>query len=194
MTSTQRKRLQKRRLPGQPAETIYDFVIGNTAVNTQNANEIDIVNKNVVFGCTNHLKIECSPQVKMETLKKGIFDRMRCEVENVFATIETRVHYSILSAMDNSILLIMELAMMSVDASSSNYLDSAVLDPDQGDFLEITNGLKQTASSRFNSSMDLNRTDETHDNINFEAGSLPVIERNFDQETHTHHRCILKFV
>ena len=85
---------------------------------TQNANELDRVDKNVVSGSTNNLTIESSPQVDMQTLHKSISDKVKCAGENV-ATVETRVHHAILSSKDNLFLPRVELAMKSVDASST---------------------------------------------------------------------------
>ena len=86
---------------------------------TQNGNELDRVDKNVVSGSTNNLTIESSPQVDMQTLHKIISDKVKCAAENVVATVETRVHHAILSSKDNLFLPRVELAMKSVDASST---------------------------------------------------------------------------
>ena len=43
-------------------------------------------------------------------------------------------------------------------------------------------------SSRIKSHTDLNRSDETRDNITVEGGDLLVNENNIDRQTHTHHQ------
>ena len=55
-----------------------------------------------------------SSQVNMQTLEKSISNKVRCEVDSV---VETRVHNSILSAMDNFVIPKMEVAMRSTDSS-----------------------------------------------------------------------------
>ena len=54
-------------------------------------------------------------------------------------------------------------------------------------FLGNIEGLQMIASSRINLRTDLNWFDETCSNITVEEGDLSVNERNFDQQTHTHH-------
>ena len=45
---------------------------------------------------------------------KSISDKVRCEVENVVATVKTREHDAIFSAMDDLVFLEMALSLRSV--------------------------------------------------------------------------------
>ena len=46
-------------------------------MNIQNANELNIVDGNVIFSSKNHLMTESSSQVYMQTREKNIFDKER---------------------------------------------------------------------------------------------------------------------
>ena len=96
-------------------------------------------------------------------------------------TVETRVPDAVMSAIENLLVLRVELAVKSVNASSGH------LDLDQRDFPGKIEGQQMTASSRMNSHTDWSRIDETRDKITIEGSDLLVNERNIDQQTHTHH-------
>ena len=87
---------------------------------------------------------------------------MPCEVDNIVATIETRVHGGILFAMDFSVTTKVELVVRSVNASSTRNSSSVVLDSVSEDFSGKTDGLQMTVSSRYNSNIKLDEIDETH--------------------------------
>ena len=106
----------------------------------------------------NHSTTESGPQFDMQTLEKIISEKVRKEVENVVATVETMVHEAVLSAIDNLIVPRMELVMIGWNFSGPNP-NSVVLDPDEKVFFGDTNGLRMTASSRFNSSANVNGID-----------------------------------
>ena len=83
----------------------------------------------------------------MHTLEKNISLKLRIEVENVVATVESRVDEAILSAMDCLVMSRMELAMRPVGVFSAPNRSNVVLDFDQRDSLGDTNDLHMTASS-----------------------------------------------
>ena len=58
---------------------------------TQNAKELDRVDEKMVSVSTNDLTTESSPQANIQTLHKTISEKMKSEVENVVATVGTRV-------------------------------------------------------------------------------------------------------
>ena len=72
----------------------------------------------------------------MQKLENNIADQIQSEVEKVVATVETRVHEAILSAMDNLVV------PWSVGISMTRIPSSIVSEPDQGDFSGDTNGLQ----------------------------------------------------
>ena len=112
---------------------------------------------------------------------------MRSEVENIVATVNFRVHDAIWSAMDDLIIYRMELAKRSIDIPLTRNPNSALLNPDQRDFSEDTNGLKLVTSSRCHSNINFDRIDVTRGNITIEKGHLLSSERLFDRETHAYH-------
>ena len=77
--------------------------------------------------------------------------------------------------------------MRSVDFSSTFNPKNVVKDPDLKSFTEDTNRLQMTASSRFNSDINLDRIDETRGSIAVVEIDLLVNDRNFHREKHAHH-------
>ena len=84
-------------------------------------------------------------------------------------------------------ILRVQLAMKSANASSGRSIDGNVFEPDQRYFSGNIEGLQMTASSRMNLRTDLISIVETRGNITQEAGGLLVNEKNIDRQTHTHH-------
>ena len=156
---------------------------GNINLSTQNANEAGRTDKNVVSNSMGFLKTENSSQVDMQKLEKNISEKVRCEVHNVVAALEIRVHDAILSGTDNPVIPGVEFAIGPANANPS----SVVLNPDQRAFSVNTDDLHVTAPSRFNSNTNLERIVETRGNFSDEAGNLLVSEREFDWQTYTHH-------
>ena len=79
----------------------------------------------------------------MQTLERTYPDRVRCEMDNAVAMVETKVHNTCLAAMDSLVLSRVELAIKSVNVSSVRDPGGAVLNPDQGDFLGNIEGRGQ---------------------------------------------------
>ena len=77
--------------------------------------------------------------------------------------------------------------MKSVNASSGRSVDGVVLNPDQRDCSRNVEDLQMTASIRTNSHTDLNGIDETRGSNTVDGVELPVDERDFVRQTHTHH-------
>ena len=111
-------------------------------MNIENTRVVYKRHENVHSYEANHSTAESGFQVKMQTLEKNICDKVTSEVENVVATVETRVYEAILSAMDNFVVRRMELAMRSIGIFSARIASSVVLDPNQRDFSGDTNGFE----------------------------------------------------
>ena len=103
-------------------------------------------------------------------------------------TVETRVQDSGLTAIENLVILRVELGMNSNNASSGREVGSVMLDPDQRVFSGKIGDLQMTASIRINSHTDFIRIDEVCGNIAVEVGDLSVNGRNIDRPTRIHHR------
>ena len=97
------------------------------------------------------------------------------------ATAEPIVHDGILTAMESLVIMWLELAIKSVNASSGLDPENFVFDSSQRDSSGNMEGLQMTASSRINSNTDLNRIDETRGNITLEVGELSVNRRRSDR-------------
>ena len=78
----------------------------------------------------------------MHTLEIKIFNKVRCEVEIVMSSAETRVQDVVLAAIESSVITRVELRMKSVNASSGRGVDSVVLDPDRKDFQKVSKAYK----------------------------------------------------
>ena len=143
--------------------------------------------KNITLSNANTSTQVYGSQVDMYTLEKNIVNKLRNEVDSVMTTVETRVHDPVLSAIENLVILRVELAIKLLFASSGRGVDRVVLDPDQRVFSQYIESLHLTASIRINSHTDRNRNDETRGNFTVKGGDLLVNERNIDRQTHTHH-------
>ena len=124
------------------------------------------------------------PQAYVHTLEENIVSKVQSGEDNVMTPVGTRVEDAILTAIENVVTASVELAVMSANAPSEPSNDGNVLEPNQGDFLGNTEGLRVTASSRINSRTDINRIDKTRGKISVEEGDLLVNEKNFDRRTY----------
>ena len=118
----------------------------------------------------------------MHTLEKNIVSEVLSEMDSLMITAETRVQEAVMTVIENLVILSVELAMKSVNASSGHGIDSVLLDPEQGDLSGNIKSPKTTASRRLNLHTHLNRIDETRGNITVERGDLLVNRRNIVQQ------------
>ena len=70
----------------------------------------------------------------LQKFERSITNMVRSEVDSTVAMAETRVYDTILAVMDSSVILGVELAMKSINASSGRDRGSVPLDPDQINF------------------------------------------------------------
>ena len=186
MVSTRKKKQQNKKLFSQLSERDTDFMIEQS-----NQDEQTESRDNMICRCTSSDNISNPtqvnyPQVDMHTLEENIVSKVRSELDNLLTSVETIVQDTVLTAIKNLLIPIVELAMKSANAPSGRSVDGNVLDSDQRDLLGNIEGLRMTASSRINSHTDLNRTDETRGNITVEEGDLLVNEKNIDRQTYAH--------
>ena len=142
MVSTRRKKKKNTRLFIKLDETAYDSINRNANTSVEDTDVVGRGHQNNISYETNHPTAESGSQVKMQTLEKSISDKDRGDVENVVATVETRVHEAIIYAMDNLVVPGVELAMKSVDIFSASNPSSEIVDHAQGRFLGDTNELQ----------------------------------------------------
>ena len=86
----------------------------------------------------------------MQTLERKISDKVRCELENVEATVEIRVHAANFFAKDVFVILRVELEMKSANVSLARTLNRGVLDSNQMVSAGNIFGLHSTGSIKFN--------------------------------------------
>ena len=111
MVSTFRKKQQSQRLHSQLDEAAVDFLIGNANMSFEKTNVFDKRHENANCYCGNSSKIESGSRAHTQTLEKNISDKVKNEIENVVATVDTGVHLAIPSEMDFLVVPRMELAM-----------------------------------------------------------------------------------
>ena len=127
------------------------------------------------------------PQVDVHTFEENIVSKVRSEVDNVMTSVKTRVQDAVFTAIENLVVLTVEMAMKSANSPSGRSVDSNVMELNQRDFLGNIEDLRITASSSMNSHTDLNRIDETVGNITIEESDLLVNKKNTDRQTYAHH-------
>ena len=103
MICARKKRHHYRKRRSQLDLNADDFSIVNNVINKQIAKEVGSTDCKVVCCRTNHLMTESSSQVIMQTLEKKS-DKVPCKVDNVVATVKTRVQDAIFSAVENLVL------------------------------------------------------------------------------------------
>ena len=184
-----RKKQQKRRLLNQSDQLADNVGIGNNYVNTQNAIEAGRVDGIFVFSSRNHLMTKSSSQVDMRTLEKNIFAMYNGAV----ATTKIRMHDPILSPMDNLVIPRVELAIRSVNTSSTRNPSSVMLDSNQKDSSVKTDGLQMTASSRYNSNSKLDGIGETRDILRWGSWFVGQWEKIWPTNTHSSHKGLFWF-
>ena len=120
----------------------------------------------------------------IHTLDKNIASKVRSEVNCAMTKVKTRVQDAVSTAIESLVILKVELAMKSANASSERNLNGNVLEPDHKDFPGNIDGLQMMASSRINSDTKIN---ETRGNITVEEANFFVNEKNHARQTHTYH-------
>ena len=187
MVAARKKRQQNKRLLSQLSESDTDFMIGRNNHETHTESGTNTVEKNMTSNNANDPTQANSSQVDVHTLEKNIVGKVRSEVGNVMAMVQTRVQDAILTAMKSVMIPRVELAIKSVNASFRQNTASVVPESDQSDFSRNIEGLQVAASNRKNSNTDSNKIVENRGNNTVKGGDLSVNERNFDRKTHTHH-------
>ena len=98
------------------------------------------------------------------------------------------MHDAILKAKYKVVNLRVEMAMKSITGSTGHGTNCEVQYPDRGDFL---GNIRKTplilAWSRLDLDNELDWTDETRNNEDFEDGDFPAFGPNYDRKAHTHY-------
>ena len=109
-------------------------------------------------------------------------------------TVENRMHDAILTAIDNVVIPRVETAVKAITGSTGHGTNGEVQNSDRRDFIgNIRNTPLVSASSRLDLDAELNRNDESRNNVDFEDGDFPALKHNYDRREHAHHRKLVHF-
>ena len=107
-------------------------------------------------------------------------------MSNIVDTVEDRIQNAFLTAIDNVIAPILELAIRSINASSGRDVTSVTAISERGEHVGIITSF-ENASGNNNILHVSNVNDDTRHNIPDEVSELSVPETHFDRQAHTHH-------
>ena len=108
-------------------------------------------------------------------------------MSNIVDAVEDRIQNAILTSIEKSVALKIELAIKSINASSGRDVTSVPANSERGEHVGINTSF-ETASGTNNILHVTNENDETRHNIPDEANELWAPETHFDRQTHTHHK------
>ena len=189
MVSTRKKRQSNRRLLSQLDDFDQDVSIGNAASERQ---ENIVVNEGTndrdftVGTSSNNIAIDGSA-VNVKTLERCLNERIDMEKSNIVDTVEERIQNAILIAIDNIVAPKIELAIMSINASSGRDATSVTANSERGEHVGISASF-ENASGNNNILHASNVNDETRHKIPDGVSELSVPETHFDRQAHTHHK------
>ena len=107
-------------------------------------------------------------------------------MSNIVDTVEDRIQNAILTAIDNIVANKIDIAIISINASSGRDVTSVTANSERGEHVGI-NASFENASGNNNILHVSNVNDEIRHNIPYEVSELSVPETHFDRQTHTHH-------
>ena len=140
--STRKEKLQNKRLLSHLRESDADFMIAQSNHETQAESRANTAKRDTSLYNTKGPNQPNGSQVHMHTIEKNIFCKVRSEMDSVMTTVEIRVQDAVMRAIENLVIPRVELAMMSVVASSGHGVGSVVLDLDQRGFSGIIESLQ----------------------------------------------------
>ena len=126
--------------------------------------------------------------MNVTTLERCFNERIDREMSNFVDTVEDRIQNSILTAIDNIVAPKIELAIMSINASSGRDATSVTANSERGEQLGINTSF-ENASGNNNILHVSSVNDETGNIIPDEVSELSVPDTHFDRQAHTHHSC-----
>ena len=139
------KRQQNNRLLSQLSESDTEYMIGQNSSENRSGDRANTVNEATTLFNTDYSIQGKGSQVNIHTLEDIVFNKIRCESNNVIASVEKRVQGSALTEIENLVIPRVELAVRSVNVSTGCGMDNAVLDPDQRDSSGTVESLQMTA-------------------------------------------------
>ena len=134
MVCTRKENYQHNRQLSQLSETLNEFVIGNRTTASANGCETLELQTNDLSKNFGRVTIGENSVCQDQIIEKNIGDKIRKVVDNAVWTVENRVFDTILTPVDNIVILRVETGMRSINGSSERGPCSMVGNPDQGDF------------------------------------------------------------
>ena len=117
-----------------------------------------------------------------------IDDQITRTVSSAFKTVENYMHDAILTSIDNVVIPRTEMAVKSIKGLAGYGTASEVQNPDRRCFVgNIRNTPLMSASSQLDLDNELNRKDETRNDVDFEDGDFPALKSNYGRREHAHH-------
>ena len=194
MVSTRKKRQSNKKLLSQLEEFDQDTIIGNAASERQ---ENVVVNEGTnhrdftVSNSSNSTAVNESA-MNVKTWERCFNERIDREKSNIVDTVEDRIQNAILTAIEKVVAPKIELAIRSINASSTQDVTSASATSEHREYIG-SNFLFENASENNNTLGVTNVNDETRHNIPDEVSVFWVPETHFDRQAQTHHNDILYF-
>ena len=135
MVSTRKKRQSSRRLLSQLDDHDQDIIIGNAASERQeNIMVYEGTNdRNFTLGTSSSSTVNIENVVNVKTLETYFEGRIDWEMNNIVDTVEDKIRNAILTAFDNIVAPRIELALMSMNASSGRDVTSVAANSQRGE-------------------------------------------------------------
>ena len=176
------------RLLSQLDDFDQDMSIGNAVIESQ---ENVVVNEGTndrdftVSNSSNNTAVDESA-MNVKTLERCFNERIDREMNNIVDTVEDRIQNAIFTTIENIVAPKIELAIMSINASSGRDATSVTANSERGERVGI-NTTSENASENNNTLRVPNVSDETRLNFPDELSELSVPETRFDRQPQTHH-------
>ena len=123
-----------------------------------------------------------------QLMENKIDNQISRTVSSAVMIVEKCMHDAILTAICIVVIPRVEMAVKSITGSTGHGTNREVQYPDLTDFLrKIRNSPLMSSSSRLVLHNDLNISDETHNDADFEDDDFPALKHNYDRREHAHH-------
>ena len=127
--------------------------------------------------------------VNVKTLGRCFNERIDKERNNIVDRLENRIQNANLTAIDNIVAPVIELAIRAIIASSGRDATNVAAKSERGEHVGI-NTFFENVSGNQNVQQVTNGNDETRNNFLDKSSALSVPKTRFDRQTHTHHNFI----
>ena len=189
--STRKKKNQQKTKLSQLKETSNDFVIGTSAnVNVSESETLGQQNngQNIDFE-----KFGKSAR-QNKVIEKNIDNQVSRAVSSAVMTVENRMHDAILTTIDNVVIPRVEMAVEPITRLAGHRTGIEIQNLERRDFVRnIRNTLLISASSQLDLDNELNRIEETREDVGFGDSDFPALKSNYDGREQIHHNCSKRF-